>query len=180
MKKKHISILFLTIIILLIPTQTSAISYTKAETDGTEYKVSVNFKNTYVNGTLFELELGLEAVTFGTLEGVIVGFYDIEIDLTISGDSVFLSDNTTLTDINIEGGSSSTTLSYNLSGIPFEQFTVATLFDFKGNNTQGEDPDYGLIWIPGFVRVKEASMGIILPILAVLSIAYIINIKRKN
>ena len=180
MKRKHIGILFLTLIILLIPTQTSAISFIKNESDGTEYKLVANFKNTYVNHSLFEILLELEAVTFGTLEGVIVGFYDIEIDISISGDSVFLTDNTTLTDINIVGGSSSTTLSYNLSGIPFEQFTVATHFQFKGNNTQGDDPTYGLIWVPGFVRVKEANAAIIAPIIAVLCLTYLVKKKRKT
>ncbi len=179
MKKKHISILCLTFIILLIPTQTSAISIAETETDGTVYKVTANFKYTYVNGSLFDLSLELEAVTFGTLEGVIVGFYDIVVDISISGESVFLTDNTTLSDINVEGGSSNTALSYNLSGIPFEQFAVATLYSFKGNNTQGEDPDYSFLWIPGFVRVKEASLGIILPIIAVLSLAYLASKKRK-
>jgi hypothetical protein len=181
--KKIISLLsFSVVLLLLIPTQIYAVSLTSTqnEPDGTIYKLSVEYKAPYVNGTFFTLTMGVEAVAFGTLEGVIVGFYDIEVDITISGDTYLRSANTTLTDINAVGGTSSTTMMFNLSDITDDQFVLATYFHFYGNNTQGPDPNYGLIWVPGMVKVKEASASIILPILAVLSIAYIVNKKRKK
>ncbi len=174
--------LLVTVLILVIPTQIIALSptITKNETDGTVYKVSANYSNTYINGTFFELYMEVEAVTFGTLEGVIEAFYDIEVDISLSGDTYFRSGNTTLTDINIEGGSSSSTVLFNLSDITDDNFQLTTHIHFKGNNTQGDDPSYGFIWVLGFVKVKEASAAIIAPILAVLSIAYIANKKRKK
>ncbi|MCE7742261.1 MAG: hypothetical protein GOP50_07350 [Candidatus Heimdallarchaeota archaeon] len=49
-----------------------------------------------------------------------------------------------------------------------------------GNNTQGDDPEYSTIWGIGRARVEEANLGIILPILAVLSLACIAIRKRKK
>lgn len=182
MKKRHICMLLITIIILVIPTQIFALSptITKNETDGTVYKVSANYSNTYINGSFFELYMEVEAVTFGTLKGVIVAFYDIEVDISLSGDTYLRNGNTSLLDINIEGGSSSSTVLFNLSDITDDNFQLTTHIHFKGNNTQGDDPSYGFIWVLGFVKVKEASASIILPILAVLSIAYIANKKWKK
>jgi len=175
--------MFLIIIsVLVIPTQIFAVSpsTTRNEDDGTIYKLTVSYPMTYKNNTLFELYLEVEAITFGTLEGVIVAFYDIKIYITFSGDTYFHNDSLNLPDINSEGGISSTTESYNLSDIADESFVFATSFSFKGNNTQGEDPSYGLIWIPGIIRVKEAHAAIIAPILALLYLTYFVKKKRRS
>ena len=182
MKKKYQYLFFVSILLLLIPTQIFALSptITQNEADGTVYKVEATFSNTYTNGTLFELSVELTAVNFGTLTGVIEAFYDIEIDVTFSGDTYFLSDNTTLADITTEGDSSSATLTNNLTGILDDNFVIALAIQFKGSNSQGEDPNYGFLWVPGMVRVKEASIGIILPILAVISLAYFGRKRMKK
>ena len=182
MNKKQICMFLVTIIILVIPTQIFALSptITKNETDGTVYKVTADYSNTYINGSFFELTMEVEAVTFGTLEGVIVAFYDIEVDISITADSYLRTGNITLLDINSEGGSSSSNILFNLSDITDDDFQLTTHVHFKGNNTQGDDPSYGFIWVLGMIRVKEASASIILPILAVLSIAYIANKKWKK
>ncbi|MCE7739194.1 MAG: hypothetical protein KAU62_05240 [Candidatus Heimdallarchaeota archaeon] len=183
MKKKYLSILFALIILIFLPTQILADSttLTETETDGTEYTMSASFPNVYTISTLFEFDLKLTADVFGTLDVVIVAFYDIKIDVSLSGDIYFAEQNTTLPDINTEGGSSSTTFTFNLSDITDDYFYIMTQWTFKGNNTQGEDPDgYGAIWGIGRVRVKEANASIIVPILAVLSIAIIVLKKKKN
>lgn len=183
MKTKYLSLLFASLVLIFLSTQnvTGSATLTTTELDGTKYTTAASFEDIYKIGTLFELDLQLTADTFGTLSGVIVAFYDIEIYVTISGDTYFAAQNTTLPDINIEGGSSSTTLTFNLSDITEDDFYIMTQFEFKGNNTQGEDPDdYGVIWGAGRVRVKEANASIILPILAVLSIAYIVHKKQKR
>ena len=183
MKKKYLSILFISLVLILLSTQIEAgsITLTDTEPDGSEYTMSASFEDVYKIGTLFELDLKLTADVFGTLIGVIVAFYDITIDVTISGDVYFAAQNTTLPDINTEGGSSSTTLTFNLSDITDDTFYITTKFEFTGNNTQGDDPsNYGMIWGLGRVRVKEASIGIIVPILAVLSIAIIVLKKKKH
>ena len=182
MKKKYSSLLSVLLLLLFLSTQILADSdtLTETESDGTKYTLAFSFEDVYKIGTLFELDLQLTADTFGTLSGVIVSFYDIKIDVTISGDIYFVAQNTTLPDIVTEGGSSSTTLTFNLSDITDDNFYIMTQWTFKGNNTQGEDPDgYGAIWGIGRVRVKEATIGIIIPILAVLSIAYILLKKQK-
>ncbi len=183
MKKKYLSLLSVSLLLLILSTQILAdfSSLTETKSDGTIYTLTASFADVYKIGTLFELELQLTADTFGTLSGVIVSFYDIAIDVTISGDIYFVAQNTTLPDIDTEGGSSSTTLTFNLSDITDDDFYIMTQWTFKGNNTQGEDPDdYGAIWGIGRVRVKEANASIVLPILAVLSIAFLVQKKRKK
>jgi len=164
-----------------VPTQILAGSptLTENETDGTVYTLSASFPDTYTNGTLFDLYFELTADTFGTTVGVIEAFYDILIEFSLDGDTYTLLENTTLADINIEGGSSSTTLSINLTGIADPNFYINTKWTFYGNNTQGDDPEYQYFWGIGRVRVKEASISIIIPVLAVLSIGTIV-LKRKK
>ncbi|MHA1516184.1 MAG: hypothetical protein ACTSPF_11675 [Candidatus Heimdallarchaeaceae archaeon] len=101
MKRKHLSILFAFIILIFLPTQTLAGSptLTETETDGTVYTMSASFPEVYNIGELFEIEMKLTADVFGTLEGVIVAFYDIIISVTISGDIYFAAQNKTLLDI---------------------------------------------------------------------------------
>ena len=183
MKKKYLSILFVSILLLFLSTQILAgsVTLTETETDGTIYTMSASFEDVYENGTLFELDLQLTADTFGTISGVIVAFYDIKIAVTISGDIYFVKQTTTLPDIVTEGGSSSTTLTFNLSDSTEDDLYIMAQWTFRGNNTQGEDPTgYGKIMGLGRVRIKEAGIGIIIPILAVLSIATIVLKKKKN
>ena len=182
MKKKYFHLLSISILLILVSTQIEADSYTytKTETDGTQYTMLADFPDVYKIGELFEFELKLTADVFGTLTGVIVAFYDITIYITISGDIYFAAQNKTLLDIDTESGSSSTIFTFNLSDITDDNFYISTKFEFKGNNTQGEDPDYGFLGGIGRVRVKEASISIIVPILAVLSIAYIVHKKQKK
>lgn len=182
MKKQHVCILLIAMFIIAIPIRISAVSRTttRNEDDGTVYNLKVNYPSTYKNLTLYELYLEVEAITFGTLEGVIVAFYDIKIYITFSGDTYFHNDSVTLSDINSEGGISSITRSYNLSDIADDSFVLATSFSFKGENTQGEDPSYGLIWIPGIIGVRKANTAIIVPILAVLCLTYFIQEKRRR
>ncbi len=167
---------------IAIPIQISAVSRTttRNEDDGTVYTLKVNHPSVYKNLTLYELYLEVEAITFGTLEGVIVAFYDIKIYITFSGDTYFHNDSVALPDINSEGGTSSITRSYNLSDIADESFVLATSFSFKGNNTQGEDPSYGLIWVLGIMGVREAHIAIIAPILAVICLTYLAQKKRRR
>ncbi len=182
-EKKYLSLLFVSILLIFLSTQIIAGSgsWTRTDADGTKYTMAANFEDVYKIDTLFELDLTLTADTFGTISGVIVAFYDIEIQVTISGDLYFAAQNTTLPDIDTEGGSSSTTLTFNLSDITDDNFYVTTQWTFKGNNVQGEDPDnYGGFWGLGRVRVKEANASIIVPILAVLSVAYITHKKQKK
>lgn len=183
MKKKYFSLLFASILLILLSTQILAGSPTLTETepDGTKYTMAASFEEVYKIGTLFELDLQLTADVFGTISGVIIAFYDITVYITISGDTYFIAQNTTLPDIVTEGGISSTTLIFNLSDSTDDELYIMAQFAFKGNNTQGEDPnDYGKIMGLGRLRVKEASLSIVLPILAVLSIAYIVHKKQKR
>ena len=182
MKKKYLHLLFVLTLLALLPTHTLArgATMTLTKPDGTKYTMEVSCESFYKIGTLYELYAQLTADVFGTISGVIVAFYDIEINVTITGDTYFVTQNTTLPDIDTEGGSSSKTLSFNLSDITDDEIHIMTVFQFKGNNTQGEDPDdYGGGLGVGEVRVKEASIDIIAPILAVLSIA-IIALKKKK
>ena len=183
MKRKYLNILFALIILIFLPTQILAgsVTLTETETDGTKYTMSASFEDAYKIGTLFELDLQLTADVFGTLDSVIVAFYAIKISITISGDIYFIAQNTTLPDIVTEGGSSSTTLTFNLSDSTEDDLYIMAQWTFRGNNTQGEDPTgYGKIMGLGRVRIKEATIGIIIPILAVLSIAYIVHKKQKR
>ena len=182
MKKKYLSILFVSILLLFLSTQILAgsVTLTETETDGTIYTMSASFPDVYTIGILFEFEMKLTADVFGTLEGVIVAFYDIIISVTISGDIYFAAQNKTLLDIDTEGGTSITTFTFNLSDIPDDNFYITSKYEFEGNNTQGEDPNYQTVWGLGRVRVKEASLEIIVPILAVLSLAYIVYKKQKR
>ncbi len=182
MKRKYLSMLFALIILIFLPTQILADSptLTENETDGTVYTMSASFPDVYTIGILFEFEMKLTADVFGTLEGVIVAFYDIIISVTISGDIYFATQNKNLLDIDTEGGTSITTFTFNLSDIPDDNFYITSKYEFEGNNTQGEDPNYQTVWGLGRVRVKEASIGIVIPILAVLSIAYFIKKKQKR
>ena len=182
MKRKHLSILFALIILIFLPTQTLAGSptLTENETDGTVYTMSASFPDVYNIGELFEIEMKLTADVFGTLEGVIVAFYDIIITVTIRGDIYFAAQNKTLLDIDTEGGTSITTFTFNLSDIPDDNFYITSKYEFDGNNTQGADPNYQTVWGLGRVNVKEASIAIIVPILAVLSLAYVVYKKQKR
>ncbi len=187
MKKRYTYLFFTSILLILSSSQIFARSATMTRTDpdGTKCTMFVGSEEFYIVGTLFELEVQLTADIFGTLSGVvIVAFYDITINVTILGDTYVTTQNTTLPDIDTEGGSSSTTVTFNLSDITDDEFQAKTLFDFKKNNTQGEDLDHGgtLLGMSGIsVRVEEeANASNIAPILAVLSIALILKKKRKK
>ena len=181
MKKRYISLIFVLNLLILLPllSLASSPSWTRNHADGTQYTLASSFANTYTVGTLFDLYFELTADVFGTTSGVIEAFYDILIEFSLGGDNYTLSDNTTLSDINIVGGSSSTTLSLNLTGIADPEIYISTKWTFYGNNSQGEDPEYQSLWGIGRVKIKEASLAIIAPILAVLSIGAIV-LKRKN
>ena len=175
--------LFVTsLLLLLLPSLCYGLSpsFVHDEEDGTSYKLFAEYSSSYVNGTLYDITVGIEAVSFGTLEGVIIGFYDIEVYISIIADEYMVDETIPLPDIYTIGGSSSTNQAYNLSGVDDDSFQLAASFQFKGNNTQGEDPTYSFIWIIGFIKVKEASFGLIIPVLAVVSLVYIVGKRRKK
>ncbi len=182
MKKIQTKLLVTILLLLILPSLCYGLSpsYVKNEDDGTSYKLFAEYSSSYVNGTLYDLTAGIEAVSFGTLEGVIIGFYDIELYVSFIAGDFIVDETLTLPNIDAVGGSSSTDQAYNLSGINEDSFQLSFSFQFKGNNTQGEDPTYSFIWIVGFVKVKEASFSLIFPVLAILSMVYVIGKRRKK
>lgn len=182
MKKRYISLLIILNLLILLPlfSLASSPTLTKNHADGSQYTLAATFDDTYTNATLFSLYFELTADIFGTTTGVIVAFYDILVEYSVDGDTFTFSGDTALADINVEGGSSSQTMLLNLTGIGDPEFYITTKWTFYGNNTQGADSEYQDIWGIGRVKVKKASLAIIAPILAVLSLAYIIQKKRKQ
>jgi len=182
MKKRIISLFFVLNLLILLPLLSKAGSptWTRSLGDGTKFTLAASFNDNYIIGTLFDLDLELTADAFGTTGVVIEAFYNILVEITLDGDTYTIAANTTLADINVVGGSSSATLSVNLTGIADPEFYINSKWTFYGNNTQGNDPEYQNIWGIGRVRVKEASTAIIAPIFAVLSIAFIVQRKRRK
>ena len=181
-KRFFFCLFFITVLIVLIPTQIFAASptITQNEPDGSVYKLKAWFDTKYDNSSWFWFDLEIKAITFGTLEGVIVALYNIVVDITVSGETYLWTRDYTFANLTYEGDWDFISFGFEIMDITDSRFTITTHFHFKGNNTQGEDPDYGLIWVPGAVKVKGASVSIILPILAVLSLAYLANRKWKR
>ena len=183
MKKKCFLILFSTLLLIFLSTQILALPklLTVTSGTGTQYTILTDIdSSTHKKSDLFELEVTLTADAFGTNTVNIVAFFDIHIDVSITGDTYLQFQNSTLPDIETEGGSESASFAFNLSDIEDEYFRVYVTYAFFSNNTLGDDNVEGGTWNAREVRVKEASLGIVIPVLAVLSLAYIVHKKQKR
>ena len=181
MKKKYMYLVFTTLLLIFLPTQILAGTATWSITrpNGTKFTFEPDLASEkYKIGDLFEIGVTMTADIFGT---DIVAFYEINVDAEITGETYFTYENLTLQDINIEGESISATFTFNLSDIVDSYFDVYFIYNFKENDTSDEDAfSSGGFKAAYNIKVKEASIGIIVPILAVLSITYILYKKQRK
>ncbi len=184
MKKKYLHLIYATLLLIFLPTQILALPklWTVGHANGTEYTFEADVAlKTYKKGDLFEIGVTMTADAFGTTGDNIVAFYAIHIDVEIRGYPYLAYQNLTLPDINTEGGSESCDFALNLTDIEDEYFDVYVLYNFMANNTSGEDNYHsGGFKAANQVKVKEASISIVIPILAVLSVVYIVHKKQKK
>lgn len=181
MKKKNKLILLSFFLFILVSSQTiaSLVTMTLTKADGTIYTMAADSERKYKLGEMYEVWVQLTADAFGSTEGTIISFYDIDVTVSILRDSYNKTEFITLPDIVTVGGSESTTFIFNLSDITSDDFDVEVNYRFKGNNTEGTDPDYVSGMGVREVVVKTAA-NLIFPLLAVLSLGVLVLRRVKK